>query len=263
MQFPMYRMAAKLNTTNAEHLNVGMKSIVSDLEDSCNKLKSMEGNEELYKQMHSIIQLLSNEVENINYATQISNVEEFIQNKQAFYLNKIGINLNALPENSLLESTSNILQEIGIDDYRSTSLFTKYMSIIEKYTKEKEVIDDINEHINNLKIVIDQQNDLKCELTNMTYKPIGYTAELDYINSIESVQTVTNCDKIVELLKKIDDIEKKQANIGKETSELKAEQKKIYHGLPPNMDQAIKAVQIAEQTMKSVSKKLAEKLAEK
>lgn len=256
-------MAAKLNTTNADNLNAGMTSLVSELEASCNKVKSMEGNEELYNQMHSIIELISTEVKDVDYVTQISNIEESNKTKQHFYLSKTGIDLNALPENSLLESTTNILQEIGIDDYRSTSLFSKYMSMIEKFTKQKEVMDDINEHIKNLKIVIEQQNDLKCELSNITYTPVGYTAEPIYINSIESVNTVTNCDKIVNLVKKIDEIEKKQEDIYKKTSELKAEQKKMYHGLPPSMDQAIKAVQIAEQTMKSMSKKLAEKLTEK
>ncbi|VVC40715.1 Hypothetical protein CINCED_3A021903 [Cinara cedri] len=258
-------MAAKLNTANVENLNDSMKSIVNELEASCYKLKSMEGNEDLYNQLNSIIKSLSIEVKNNEFAMQISNIEESIKNKQHFYRNKFGIELNALPENAQLEFTSNLLHETGIDDndYRSNNLFTKYMSMIEKTRKQKEIIDDIDEHINNLKIVIEQQNDLKCELSNITYTPVGYTAEPININYIESVQPVTNCDKVVELVKKIHDIEKNQADICGKILELKAEQKKVYHGLPPNIDQTIMAVQIAEQTMKSMSKKLAEKLTDK
>lgn len=137
------------------------------------------------------------------------------------------------------------------------------MSIIEICDEQKKFVDDIDEHINKLKIEIEQQNDLKCELSNISYVPTGYTAELIDIKPIEKIQTVNNCEEIIELVKKIDDIKKKQADICKETSELKSEQKKMYHGLPPNMDQAIMAVQIAEKTMKTMSKKLMEELVKK
>lgn len=244
----------------ADKLNSGVKSILSKFKDGCIKLKLLEGNEELCNQIQYI---LKTEGENNDYATKILNLEESLKNEQLFYLNKTGISSNALPKNIQLETASKILQEAGIDDYNSDSLFTKYMSMIEMCNKQKNIIDDIDEHINKLKLEIEQQNDLRCELSNITYIPIGYTAEPIDIKPIEKVKTVNNYEEIVELVKKISDIKKKQIDICKETSELKSEQQKMFHGLPPNMDHANMAVQIAEQTMKSMSKKLVEKIGQK
>lgn len=254
------RMASNLKTTDTEKLNMGMKSIVSEFEVSCDKAKQLKDNKELYNQMKYTVKKLSIEGESIDYATQLSNFSEALKNEQLFYFNKTGISQNFLSRDVQLESAANILQETGIDDYNASSLFTKYLSMIEKCNKQKEFIDDIDEHLNKLKMIIEQQNDLKCELSNINYSPIGYTAEPINIKPIESIQTVDNCDEIVKLVKKITDIEKKQEEICSETSELKSEQKKLYHGLPPNMDQAMMAVQIAEQTMKAITKKLMEKL---
>jgi len=257
-------MAAKLNISDAEKLNLGIKSIVRKIQNSCDKIKLLEGNDELCNQMQCIVKFLSDEGEDIDYATKILNLEESLKNEQSFYLNKTGISLNTLPNNIQLESTANILQEAGIDDdYYSNCLFTKYMSIIEKCKKENEFIDDIDKHINKLKLIIEQQDELKCKLSNITYKPVCYTDEPINITPIESVQTIDNCENIIELIKNIADMENKLTDISKETSELRSEHKRIYHELPPNMDQATMAVQIAEQTMKSVSKKLVEKLGKK
>lgn len=244
----------------ADKLNSGMKSILSKFKDSCSKLEQLEGNKELCNQIQYI---LKTEEENIDYATKISNLEESIKNEQSFYLNKTGISTNILSKNIQLESASKMLQEAGIDDYNSNSLFTKYMSMIEICNKQKKFIDDIDEHINKLKVEIEQQDDLKCELSNITYIPMGYTAVPIDIKPNEKVQTVDNYEEIVELVKKIANIKKKQVDICKEASELKSKQRKLYHGLPPNIDQAKMAVQITEQTMKSISKKLMEKIGHK
>jgi len=131
-----------------DKLNSGMKLILRKFEESGNKLKLLEGNKELYNQMQYI---LKTEGDDINYFTKISNLEESIKNEQSFYLNKMGISSNTLPENIQLESASKILQEAGIDDYNSNSLFTKYMSIIEICDEQKKLVDDIDEHINKLK----------------------------------------------------------------------------------------------------------------
>lgn len=253
-------MASQLRTTDTEKLNMGMRSILSEFEVSCNKIKQLKDNQELQNQMEYIIKTLSIEGQDNDYATNISNFKEIVKNEQLFYLNKTGISIDSLSKNVQLESAANILQETGNDDYNASSIYTKYMSIIKKCKKQKEFIDDIDDHLNKLKIVIDQQNDLKCELSNINYSPVGYTPEPIIIKPIESIQTVDNCDEIVKLIKKITEIENKQVEICSKTSELKSEQKKLYHGLPPNMEQAMMAVQIAEQTMKSVSKKLMEKL---
>lgn len=253
-------MASKLKTIDTEKLNMGMKSIVSEFKVSCDKVKQLKDNNELYNQMEYIVNTLSIEGENNNYATNILNFKESVENEKLFYSNKTGSSLNFLSKNEQLEYATNILQETGIDDYNANSIFTKYLSIIEKCNKQKELIDDIDEYLNKLKIVIEQQNDLKCELSNINYSPVGYIAEPISIKSIDTIQTVDNCDAIVKLVKKITDIENKQEKICSETSELKSTQKKIYHGLPPNMDQALMAVQMAEQTMKSITKKLMEKL---
>jgi len=255
-------MAAKLNVPDADKLNMGIKSIASEVQHSCDKLKLLGGNDELYDQMQCIVKSLLAEGEAVGFATKMLNHEESLKNEQSFYLNKTGISLNTLPSNEQLEIAAKILQETGIDDYYSDCLFTKYMSMIEKCKKENEFIDNIDENINKLKLVIEQQ-DLKCELSNVPNKLFGYMDEPININPIENVQTVDNCEQIVELVKKIADIEKKLTDISKKTSELKSEKKKIYHELPPNMDKATLAVQIAEQTMKSVSKKLVEKLEKK
>lgn len=253
-------MASKMKTTETEKYNMGMKSIITEFEVSCDKVKQLKGNKELYNQMEYIAKTLSIEGENNNYATKLSSFKESVENEQLFYFNKTGTSFNILSKNLQLESAANILQETGIDDYNTSSIFTKYMSMIEKCNKQKEFIDDIDEHLNKLRIIIEQQNDLKCELSNINYSPVGYIAEPINIKTIDSTQTVENCDEIVKLVKKINDIEKKQEKICSETSDLKSEQKKMYHGLPPNMDQAMMAVQIAEQTMKSLTKKLMEKL---
>lgn len=254
------RMASNLKTTDTDKLNMGMKSIVSGFEVSCEKVKQLKDNKELYNQMIYIVNKLSIEGESNDYATQLTNFKKALKNEQLFYFNKTGISQNFLPEDVRLESAAKILQETGIEDYNASSLFTKYLSMVEKCNKQKDFIEDIDEHINKLKVIIDQQNDLKCELSNINYSPVGYTAEPINIKPIESIQTVDNCDKIVKLIKKITDIEKKQEEICLETSELKSEQKKMYHGLPPNMDQAMIAVQTAEQAMKAITKKLMEKL---
>ncbi|XP_022176762.1 uncharacterized protein LOC111038125 isoform X1 [Myzus persicae] len=253
-------MASKLKTTDTDKLNMGMKSIVNEFKISCDKVKQLKDNKELFNQMEFTVKTLSIEGENDDYATQFSNFKEAVKNEQSFYFNKTGITHNFLSKNEQLESAANILQETGIDDYNASSIFTKYLSMIEKCNKQKEFIDDIDEHLNKLKIVIEQQNDLKCELSNINYSPVGYTAEPINIKPIKSIQTVDDCDEIVKLVKKITDIEKKQEEIYSATSELKSEQKKMYHGLPPNMDQAMMTVQIAEQAMKAISKKLMEKL---
>jgi len=253
-------MASKLKTTETEKLNMGMKSIVSEFEVSRDKVKQLKDNNELLNQMEYTVKNVSIQGENNDYATQILNFKESVKNEQLFYSNKTGISLHFLSTNEHIEPAANILQETGIDDYNSSSLFTKYSSMIEKCSKQKQFIDDIDEHLNKLKTIVDQQNDLKCELSNINYSPVGYTAEPINIKPIESIQTLDNCDEIVKLVKKITEIEKKQVEICSETSELKSEQKKLYHGLPPNMDQAMMAVQIAEQTLKSITKKLMEKL---
>ncbi|XP_025194329.1 uncharacterized protein LOC112593951 [Melanaphis sacchari] len=253
-------MASKLKTADTEKLNMGMKSIVNEFEVSCDRIKQLKDNNELYNQMEHIVNTLSIEKENNNYASKILNFKESVDNEKLFYSNKTGISLNFLSKNEQLEYAANILQETGIDDYNTNSIFTKYLSIIERCNKQKELIDDIDEYLNKLKIVIEQQNDLKCELSSIKYSPVGYSAEPINIKPIENIQTVDNCDAIVELVKKVTDIEKKQEKICLETSKLKSAQKKTYHGLPPNMDQAMMAVQIAEQTMKSITKKLMEKL---
>lgn len=253
-------MASKIKTTDTEKLNMGMKSIVSEFKISCDKVKQLKDNNELYNQMEYIVNTLSIEGENNNYATKILNFKESVENEKLFYSNKTRSSFNILSTNEQLEYAANILQETGIDDYNANSIFTKYLSIIEKCNKQKELIDDIDEYLNKLKIVIEQQNDLKCELSNINYSLVGYIAEPINIKPIDSIQTVDNCDAIVKLVKQITDIENKQEKIYSKTSELKSTQKKIYHGLPPNMDQALMAVQIAEQTMKSITKKLMEKL---
>ncbi|KAF0761844.1 Uncharacterized protein FWK35_00009673 [Aphis craccivora] len=253
-------MASKLKTADTEKLNMGMKSIISEFKVSCDKVKQLKDNNELYNQMECIVNTLSIEGENNNYATNILNFKKSVENEKLFFSNKTGSSLNFLSKNEQLEYAANILQETGIGDYNANSIFTKYLSIIEKCNKQKELIDDIDEYLNKLKIVIEQQNDLKCELSNINYSPVGYIAEPINIKSVDSIQMVDNCDEIVKLVKKITDIENKQEKICSETSELKSTQKKIYHGLPPNMDQAFMAVQIAEQTMKSITKKLMEKL---
>lgn len=253
-------MAAKTKLNNVDKLNAGLKSIINELEVSRDKVKLLEDNHELYNEIQCIVKSLLDDVENINCATQILNLHESLKNEKLFYLSKTGISVNTLPENIQLQTATDILLETGIDDYNSNSLFSKYMSMIEKCSKEKELMDDIDQCINKLKIVTEQQNDLKCGLSNITYMPVGYTAELIPVKSIENVQINENCAKIVELMKKIANIEKKQLDICKAIAEMKSEQKKMYHGLPPSMDKAIMAVQIAEKTMKSVSKKLVEKL---
>ncbi|XP_008187544.1 uncharacterized protein LOC103310595 [Acyrthosiphon pisum] len=193
-------MASNLKTSDTEKLNMGMKSILSEFEVSCDKAKQLKDNKELYNQMKYTVKKLSIEGESHDYATQLSNFKEALKNEQLFYFNKTGISQNFLSKDVQLESAAKILQETG------------------------------------------------------------YTAEPINIKPIESIQTVDNCDEIVKLVKKITDIEKKQEEICSETSELKSEQKKMYHGLPPNMDQAMMAVQIAEQAMKAITKKLMEKL---
>lgn len=256
-------MSAKLNIFDADKLNKGIKSIASEVHRSCDKVKLLGGNNELYNQMQSILKALSAEGEDVDFATKILNHEECLKNEQSFYLNKTGISFNTLPNNIQLELAANILQETGIDDYYSDCLFIKYISMIEKCKKENKLIDDIDESINKLKLVIEQQDDLKCELSNIINKPFDYMDKPINITPIDSVQTVDNWEQIVELIKKIADVENKLTDISKKTSELKSEKKKIFHGLPPNMDQATLAVQIAEQTMKSISKKLVEKLEKK
>lgn len=253
-------MAAKLKLTDVDKLNTGMKSILSEFKDSCDKVQNLEDNNELYNEMQAILKSLSTEEENTDYGSRILNLDESVKNEQSFYLNKTGTSLKTLPSNLHLDSASKILQETGVDNYNSSSLFTKYMSMIEKCKKQKEFVDDIDENINKLKILIEQQNELKCELSNLTYNPVGYTAELVDITPTDSEQTIENSKQIIELIKKIADFEKKNADICKETSDLKLEQKKSYHGLPPSLEQATIAVQMAEKTMKSVSKQLVEKL---
>lgn len=256
-------MENKIKTNNAEKLNAGMKAIVNKLEVNCHKIKQLEGNDELYNQFQNIVKTIKNNDENIDHASKMSNCEDSCNSLESFYLNKTGVSFDALAENVQLETAANILLETGVDDYNSNSLFTKYMSIIEKCAEEKQSIDDIDEYINKLKEVIEQQNELKSELSHITYTPIGYTAKPISEEPIETVDIDDECDNIMQLIKKISELEKKQADVCKTASELKSEQKKNYHGLPPNLEQAAMAVQIAERTMKSVSKKLAEKLGKK
>lgn len=237
-----------------------MKLILDEFQVSCDNVKLLDDNEDLYNQMQHILKSILIEGEDINYATDFSNLIESVKKEQSFYLNKTGFSLNDLSENSLLESAANILQETGIDDYNSDSLFLKYMSMIEKSNMQTNYINEISEHINKLKIIIDLQNDLKFEVSNITYTPIGYTAQPIDIDKIENTSVDLNCKKIIDLVKKIDNIEKKDMFVCEETLKLKSDQKKMYHGLPPNMDQAILAIQLAEKTMKSMSKQLIEKL---
>jgi hypothetical protein len=253
-------MATELKTTNEEKLNAGMKSILNDLEVACDKLKLLDGNDELYNELQDMAKSLSTEVENGDYVKNILKLKESVKSEQLFYLNKTGISFDTLLENEYLETAANILLETGVYDYSSTTLFLEYMSMIEKYEEQKKFIDDVDERINQLKIVIEKQNDTKRELSNIHFSPAEFTFEPIQINPIKSVQPIENRKEIVELLKKIDDIEKKQAYICEKTATLKSEQKKLYHGLPPNMDQALMAVKIAEETMKSVSKELVKKL---
>lgn len=252
-------MAATTKITNEDKLNAGFKSIIRQLEVSCDKIKLLEDNEELYNEMHHVAESLLNKESNIDCATKIQTLQNSVKNEKLYYFKKTGISPDNLIKNTLLESAVNILLETGIDDYNSTSLFTKYMSMIEKCTKENDVINDIDECINKLKIATEQQNDLKCELSHLTYAPVSYTSEPIPIESSKNVQIDNNCDKIIKLIKKIKDIEKKQADICKATSELKSEQK-MYHGLPPSIEKATMAVQMAEKSLKAVSKKLVEKL---
>lgn len=251
----------KLKTNNAEKINAGIKSIASELKTSCEKVKLLEGNEEFHNQMQCVYKSLSTENENNDYASEMLNLEDLV-NEQSFYLNKTGVSVNTL-ENIPLDYAANILQETGIDDYNSNSLFTKYLSTIEKCNEKKKFIDGIDELINKLKIVIEQQNDLKCNLSNISYLPVGYTAKPIDTELIKSIETVDNYKKIVEVVKNIADIEKNQTNICKQISELKSEQNKMFHGLPPNVDQATMAVQITEQKMKSMSKQLVDKIGKK
>lgn len=244
-------------------LNNGIKSIINDFKISCDKIKLLECNEDFYNQIQDVLKSIKNEEENIDYATEISNLNESITNEQSFYLNKIGFSLNDLPNNSLLESAANILQETGIYDYNSNSLLNKYISMIEVGKKKKELVDNIDEHINKLKTVIDQQNDLKFELSNKTYTPIGYKAKEINMDLVENVTIDLYHEKIIELVRKIDDIETKDMAICEEIEKLKSNQKKIYYGLPPNMDQTMIAVKMAEQTLKSISKQIIEKLEKK
>lgn len=253
-------MATEFKTTSEEKLNAGMKSILNDLEVACDELKLLDDNDELFNQLQSIAKSLSTEVENGDYIKNILKLKESVKSEQLFYLNKTGISFDTLLENAYLETAANILLETGVYDYHSTNLFLEYMSIAKKCEKQKKFIDDVDERINQLKIVIEKQKDAKHELSNIHFSPVELTYEPIQINSIDSVQPIENCKEIVELLKKIDDIEKKQADICAKSSALKSEQKKMYHGLPPNMDQALMAVKIAEETMKSVSKELVKKL---
>lgn len=241
-------------------LNNGIKSIINDYKVSCDNFKSLESNEDLYNQIQDILKSITDEGENVNYAKEILNLNESINNEQTFFFNKIGFSLNELSDNPLLESAANILQETGIHDYNSNSLLIKYLSMVEIGKKKKEFVDYIDEHISKLKTVIDQQNDLKFEVSNINYTPVGYKAKEIDIDTVETVSIDHYHEKITELVRKIDDIEKKDMAICEEISKLKLEQKKMYHGLPPNMDQAMMAVKIAEQTMKSMSKQLIEKL---
>lgn len=251
-------MSTKLKISHADHLNEGMKSIVHELKIAHDKLQKCEDNQDLCNQIQCILKYLSTENDNINYATDILNLKESIKNELSFYLNKTGTSSNTLSENSELDLAAKILQEIGIDDYKSSCLFTKFMSMIEKCNKKKECIDEIDEHINKLKIMIEQQNDLKCELSNITYSPVGLTTELINVKPMNQVQPIGNCEKIVKLIKKIADVENKHVDICKETSKLKLEQNKLYHGLPPNLEQATIAVQMAEKSLNSMSKQFSE-----
>lgn len=253
-------MATESKTFNEEKLNAGMKLILSDLENACDKVKLIDGNDEFYNYLQNVAKSLSTEVENGDYVKNILKLQEYVKNERLFYLNKTGISFDTLLENEQLEAAANILLETGIHNYNSRSLFLEYMSMGEKCKKQKQVIDDVDEQINKLKIVIEKQKDTKRELFNMHLSSVEYTIKPIKLNPIESVKPIENCKEIVELLKKIDDIEKKQADISEETSKLKSEQKKMYHGLPPYMDQALMAVKITEETMKSISKELVKKL---
>lgn len=253
-------MAAATKITNKEKLNAGFKSIVRLLEVTCDKIKLLGDNQELYDEMQFIVKSLLNEEQYIDCATKILALQDSVKNEKSYYLNKTGMSLDNLPENTRLESSANILLETGVTDYNSVSLFTKYMSMIEKCIKEKDFVNNIDECINKLKIATEQQNDLKYELSHISYTLVGYTSEPIPVKPIESVQIDDNRDKIIKLMKKIDDIEKKQAEVCKATSNLKLEQKKMYHGLPPSVEKATIAVQMAEKSMKAVSKKIVEKL---
>lgn len=253
-------MAAKSKASTEDKLNAGMKSILSDLEVACNEVKLLDGNDELYNHLQDIAKTLSTEVENGDYVKNIFKLEESVKTERSFYLKKTGVSFNTLPENAQLEAAANILLETGIHDYCSNSPFLVYMAMGEKYKKQQEFIDDIDERINQLNKVIENQKDTKRQLSSVHFLPTEYKFEPVQINPTENVQPVENSKEIVNLLKNIDDIEKKQADICAKTSELKSEQKKMYHGLPPNMDHALMALKIAEETMKSVSKELVKKL---
>lgn len=256
-------MADRLQTTNTEKFNVGMKSIVSELEDMCNKVKLLKGNEGLYNEIQCIIQSLSTQGEKNDYATGILNLEKSLQEEQSWYMDKTGISISTLPENSELTTAIKILQETGIHNYNSSSLFTHYMSIVEKFNKNKEIIDGIDEQISKLKIVIDQQNDLKSELCGVTYTPVGYIAKPIDINPINNFHKIDDCEKIMDLVRKIHDIEIKQEDICNKVSNLKSEQLKMYHGLPPNLEQATIAVNTIENKKKTISKQLMDQLGKK
>lgn len=253
-------MADRLDTTNAEKLNAGLKSIISEFEKSCNKVKLLEGNEDLYHQMQCVVKSLSTQGEKNDFATEFLNLEKSLQEEHSWYMDKTGISISTLPENSELTTAVKILQETGVHNYNSDSVFINYMSIIEKCKNKKKLIDDIDKQISKLKIAIDQQNDLKSELCNVTYTPVGYTAKPIHINSIKDFHLIDDYEKIIDLVKKIHDIEVKQADICDEVSKLKSEQLKMYHGLPPNEAQATMAVRAIEDRKKTISKQLMDQL---
>ncbi|XP_050441818.1 uncharacterized protein LOC126846457 isoform X1 [Adelges cooleyi] len=253
-------MEVKLKSVNVEKLNSGMLSIINNFKACSEKIKLCEDNRLLYNEINYLIKLLPNQGEYFDYFTEILKIYEENNNEQSYYQKKMGISVNSIPTIVNLDISAKILQQTGIDDYNSNSLFMKYMSMIEKCNRQKLSIDVLDENIKKLRTAIEQQNDLKCELSNINYVPVGFTAETIKIKPINSLQDIQNCDNIIQLVKKISEMENNQVEISKKVLELSAEQKKQYRGLPPNMEQAMKAVQYAEKTMKTLSKKLVEKL---
>ncbi|XP_050540015.1 uncharacterized protein LOC126904801 [Daktulosphaira vitifoliae] len=240
--------------------NSGLMSIINNLKGSCEMIKLSDDNQLLYNQILSLIKLLPNNGEYFDYFSELCQTKEDIFTEVSYYEEKMGISINLLPNNMLLDSAIKILMQTGIYDYYSNSLFLKYMMIVGNCSRQKLYMDNLDEHIKKLKIAIDQQNDLKCELSSINYTPIGFTAESINIKPINGPQNVENCEKIINLTKKIFELEHKQVEVSKVLSEIKNGQKKKYRGLPPNIEQAMVAIQLAEKNMKIVSKKLIEKL---
>lgn len=254
-------MVNKEKTTSAEKLNAGVKSIINNIEASCDKIKALEDNKKLHDQMQRVIDSLSTKGENIDYAAKISNIEELVKNERSFFLKKTGVSPSNLLETKSLEDAAKILQEAGIDDYKSNSLYMILMDIIETHSKQKKLIYDVDEYIHKIKKVADLQDDLISELSMINYSLVCFKPKQLNITPKNGInKTLENRNEIVEKVKQLSDLEKKQMDVCKKTTELKEQQKKLYHGLPPNLEQTTMAVRLAEQQMKSITKKLIEKL---